>query len=336
LVQRWALSSPPRRWWATRGRVPVVRPWSRMPCFRSQGPRSSRLHPRRRVPRWVTLHGFVSGQSSCQEESKFLPARARKYRQAAGACAALRKARDARLGARIALTTLVVLASPGCSLLFTRGPEPEVHPPPPCTTSNAGPISDGLLAALSLVVVVIGGVAAASPSCQTNSGSLGYCVDAHSAGPVIIASGAALGALFTTSAVVGSRRTNACRDYLESRSVPPPAPLAPVSSLLPASPMETCAAVGDAPRACPRRPLTSRRPFTALRRGRRLLSPGGAGEHASHCSCGTPRPRKPSVFSHFHQWAPAWSVSTERLPNRSYGPGVRHRSGHGVGYMACR
>lgn len=63
---------------------------------------------------------------------------------------------------------------------------------------------------------------------------------------------AAVGALFTTSAVVGSHRVNACRDYLESRSVPSPTPLVPVSSLPPASPLEAWSPAPDAPRFLPR------------------------------------------------------------------------------------
>ncbi|HMK73981.1 MAG TPA: hypothetical protein VK454_11625, partial [Myxococcaceae bacterium] len=45
---------------------------------------------------------------------------------------------------------LVVAASPGCSFVLTRGPETDVHPPRECTTSNAAPVADTVLAALSL------------------------------------------------------------------------------------------------------------------------------------------------------------------------------------------
>ena len=44
-------------------------------------------------------------------------------------------------------TALLMLAVFGvantrCSFIFTKGPQPEVQPPPPCTTGNAAPALD--------------------------------------------------------------------------------------------------------------------------------------------------------------------------------------------------
>jgi hypothetical protein len=56
-----------------------------------------------------------------------------------------------------------------------------------------------------------------------------------------------MGALFTTSAVVGYQTTSACRASLKPNALLPQ----PRASHLPASPSEVCAPVSDAPRVCP-------------------------------------------------------------------------------------
>jgi hypothetical protein len=154
---------------------------------------------------------------------------------------------------RILLTTLLLVPSPGCSLIFTKGPQPELHPPPECTQSVAAPVTDTVLATLSVALLGLGVAVVAdtssSPSCPT--GGLYYCSntgrDAEAGfGLGAIVAGAALGALFTASAVVGYQQTSACRASLEPNALLPQ----PKASLLPASPAEACEAVRDAPRVC--------------------------------------------------------------------------------------
>ena len=50
------------------------------------------------------------------------------------------------------------VATAGCSLFLTKGPQLEVQPPPPCTSSVAAPVVDTVLAAASLGLVVVGGL----------------------------------------------------------------------------------------------------------------------------------------------------------------------------------
>jgi hypothetical protein len=134
---------------------------------------------------------------------------------------------------RIVLAAFLLVGSPACSLLFTSGPEPVVYPLHDCPTSVIAPVSDTVLAAASATWLAIGAADAAAN--QSTAG-----------GWVAVAAGAAMGALFTTSAVLGYQRTSACRTSLEPN--PPLAP--PRTSLL--KPPLTCAAVGDAPRVCPK------------------------------------------------------------------------------------
>jgi hypothetical protein len=149
---------------------------------------------------------------------------------------------------RISLATLSVVASPGCSLIFTRGPQPEVHPAPECTASVAAPVVDTVLATASVTLLGLG-VGAASTSCTGGSGPYpDFCGSVQQGGWGAVVVGAAMGALFITSAVVGYQRTSACRSSLEPNAMLPQ----PRASLLPASPAEACAPVGDAPRTCPR------------------------------------------------------------------------------------
>jgi hypothetical protein len=140
---------------------------------------------------------------------------------------------------------LLVAASPGCSFVFTRGPEATVSPArsgelfgttsPDCTSSVAAPVVDTVLATLSLAL--IGAAVIAVANCK-GSGS-----PAQSAGAIAIAGGAATGAVFTASAVAGYQRTAACRAALESRTLLPQ----PRASLLPSSPLDGCGPAGDAP-----------------------------------------------------------------------------------------
>ena len=61
-----------------------------------------------------------------------------------------------------ALVAIHGAASAGCSFLYTKGPQPQLRPPPPCTTSNAAPIEDTVLGAASVGLAVAGGIVASS------------------------------------------------------------------------------------------------------------------------------------------------------------------------------
>jgi hypothetical protein len=145
---------------------------------------------------------------------------------------------------RTALATLLVVASPGCSLIFTKGPEPEVQPAPQCTTSNTAPIADTVLATGATTFSVLGIVLATTP-CPP--GSWG-CY--NSIGWVGAAAYGALAILFTASAYTGYTRTKACRASLVVDAVPSPGALAPETSFLALPPTPDCLDGRDAPRAC--------------------------------------------------------------------------------------
>jgi hypothetical protein len=145
---------------------------------------------------------------------------------------------------RISLATLFLGACPGCSLIFTHAPQPDVHPPPECTTSVAAPVVDTVVATASATLLGFGAAAAATPC---TPGDVNFCGLGQAAGWGAIVVGAVTGILFTTSAVVGYQRTSACRASLEPNALLPQ----PSASLLPASSVEVCASVGDAPRSCP-------------------------------------------------------------------------------------
>ncbi len=99
------------------------------------------------------------------------------------------------------------MTNSGCSFIFTKGPEPEVHPAPPCTTTNDAPAMDTILAVLSLGLLGLGMAAVVDGSAKSAPPT--PCVDncesglEGAAGVLGMAVGAALVALFTTSAVVG-------------------------------------------------------------------------------------------------------------------------------------
>ena len=120
--------------------------------------------------------------------------------------------------------SLLLVASPGCSFIFTRGPEPTPSaqrapepsrtPSPECTSSLAAPVVDTVLATASVALIVAGVVAATSPEppCQPAEW---FCGIGRGAGQAVgwgaIAVGAITGAVFTASAVTGYGRTADCR-----------------------------------------------------------------------------------------------------------------------------
>ena len=144
---------------------------------------------------------------------------------------------------------VVATKGAGCSFVYTRGPQPEVQPPPPCTTDNWAPTTDTVIAAVSVAAVVAGAVIYADGMkpcsgflCQLNEESLG-------GGAALVAGGVGT-LIFTPSAIVGYRRTSDCRAWLEANPqyAPPPAPSPPSSSLL--VPSQGCPTSGDVPRVC--------------------------------------------------------------------------------------
>jgi len=156
------------------------------------------------------------------------------------------------------VAALVLATTPGCSLILTRGPEPEGRETQECTTSNAGPIADTVVAFLASSVMVLGVVEASQtqgacdpakdPLCELGRGING-------ASWVAAAVGAATTALFTASAVVGYERTSACRSLVGP--MPSPARGASAASTPPdqvvraeaALPLP-CPGARDAPRLC--------------------------------------------------------------------------------------
>lgn len=163
---------------------------------------------------------------------------------------------------RVAAGAMVlVLATPGCSFIFTRGPPPTPPPeglseppraaPPDCTSSVAAPVVDTVLGTMSLALLVAGiaGVAYKEPSCTPGEWFCGFgrgYTQAVGGGAIIV--GTITGAIFIASAAVGYQRTAACRAVLESSEQRLPAPR---TSVHPAAPREDCP-VDDAPRLCSR------------------------------------------------------------------------------------
>jgi hypothetical protein len=190
--------------------------------------------------------GVEGWTSSLRRSTRRRPARGLRLRRGAGTNTSAGAGQ--RLPGRLlccASLTLVLVASPGCSLVYTRGPHPEIHPPPECTTSLAAPAADTALAVLSLTLLGLG-VASAAVRCPECGG-----LDVVGLGAVVLGTG--FGALFTTSAAVGYGRTGACRSLKESNRPPPPAPPPASSTLLRALPSAACGPLGDAPRVCPTR-----------------------------------------------------------------------------------
>ena len=156
----------------------------------------------------------------------------------------------------MSVAALFVAAFPGCSLIFTKGPQPELHPPPQCTESVAAPVVDTVLAALSVTLLGLGIAAEAESSAPCAGQFCSLNGVGQGTGWIAIAAGAATGILFTTSAVVGYQRTSACRASLEPNALLP----RPKASLLPALPVEAFGAVDDAPRICPGLPRRDESP----------------------------------------------------------------------------
>lgn len=145
---------------------------------------------------------------------------------------------------------VAALSSSGCSFILTKGPQPEVQPPPPCTTSNAAPIADAIiggLGAVSLVAGVAVGASYAGESC-TGWGCLGTGIGAGAGFGAAILGGIAA-AVFIPSAVVGFNRTDACRASQAPKSQEPASPALPESSFL-RVPLRGCPTPADAPRLC--------------------------------------------------------------------------------------
>ena len=142
------------------------------------------------------------------------------------------------------------MANAGCSFIFTKGPQPEVQPPPPCTTSNTVPTVDAVIGGLGVVALVAGVVVAAEAASQPCSGfgcaGEGAVIAAGGGGALLGVVGAAV---FIPSAIVGFNRTAACRASLEAKPQQPASPSPPQSSLL-LVPPHGCPTAGGAPRMC--------------------------------------------------------------------------------------
>jgi hypothetical protein len=148
-----------------------------------------------------------------------------------------------------ALLTLAVfgVANAGCSLIYTKGPQPEVQPPPPCTTWNTSPAADTVLAVLSVGAVVAGAVVYANGTTRHNCGFFcGFGEEVGGVGAMVIGGVGTL--VFVPSAIVGFNRTAACRASLEAKPQQPASSPPPQSWLLLAPP-EACPP-GNGPRIC--------------------------------------------------------------------------------------
>jgi hypothetical protein len=141
-------------------------------------------------------------------------------------------------------------ASTGCSLVYTKGPQPEVQPPPPCTTSNASPIADTVLAAVSVGAVVAGSILYADASHNASCSflcfsGLNQAEEYGGVGAIIL--GGIGTTVFTISVVNGYGRTADCRAWLEANPQYTPQPATSSSLLVPAG---RCHPRGDAPLLC--------------------------------------------------------------------------------------
>ena len=155
-----------------------------------------------------------------------------------------------RSTAALLMLVVFVQASAGCSLIFTKGPQPEVQPPPPCTTDNGFPIADTVIAVASVAAVVAGAVVYANGTTRHNCGWFcGFGEEVGGAGAMLI--GGIGTVIFTPSAIVGYMRTSDCRAWLEANPqyAPPPSPSTPQSSSL-LVPPQGCPTLGDVPRMC--------------------------------------------------------------------------------------
>ena len=159
-----------------------------------------------------------------------------------------------RSTAAASMLALCAWASTGCSFVYTKGPQPELHPPPPCTTSNVHATADLVLATASVAALVAGSIVYAQGATSDCSG-LGNisCGVEKGAGIGAMVAGGIGTLVFVPSAIVGYNRTADCRAWLEANPqyAPEPAPPTPSSFLVPA---RRCPAAGDAPRICPAAP----------------------------------------------------------------------------------
>jgi len=142
---------------------------------------------------------------------------------------------------------LLVCSSPGCSLFLTKGPEPDLKPPPECTSVVEAPVIDTILAASSVALAVVLANSASAPCPSSQNGFGSFCF--NGVGWVGAAGAGLLALLFTSSAIVGYVRTSDCRASLAGTHAPPKTP--PKSSFLPGSAPDGCSDMGDAPRVCP-------------------------------------------------------------------------------------
>ena len=162
-------------------------------------------------------------------------------------CARRRASRKPCRTLRLLVVAVYGASSAGCSFVFTKGPQPEVQPPPPCTTDNTYPIADSVIAAASAAAVIAGSVLLAGAAGQHPCGDSCWTEGVTGAGALIVA--VPLVAVFTPSAIVGFNRTADCRAWLQENPqyAPQPAPSTSSSLLVPA---RTCAVQGDAPLLC--------------------------------------------------------------------------------------
>jgi len=214
-----------------------------------------------------------------------------------------------RSTAALLMLAVFGVASAGCSFIFTRGPKPDVQPPPPCTSDNTYPVADTVLAIVSAAAVVAGAVVYVNGTKQQGCGGwfCGFGEEISGGGAMVAG---ALGTLiFTPSAIVGFNRTAACRAWLEANPqyAPPPSPNPPESSLF-VMPPPGCP-TGDAPRIC--RSAGAGRPsavvLAKLRLGSRAPEPE-SGESLFHPTPDTRRPQQRTSASKAAGFAPGrWS-----------------------------
>ncbi len=155
-----------------------------------------------------------------------------------------------RSAAALSIVALLAWASGGCSLVYARGPQPDMHPPPPCTPSDVHAYADTALAVVSVAAAVAGGIVYANGTKKQCSGGEWFCgmEEQVGGGGALILGG--IGTLiFVPSAIVGYNRAASCRAWLQANPqyAPPPAPPEASSLLVPSRP---CLTGGDAPRLC--------------------------------------------------------------------------------------
>ncbi len=144
--------------------------------------------------------------------------------------------------------------APGCSLLFVKGPPGDYRPQPApsapvdCTESSAGPILDGVMTALG-VLVLIAGAGMSAESCTPQDM---FCT--KQAGPPTIGVGAVTAALWGASALAGASRVADCRAAKEcergdeaacQRFAPEPVPSVGLRLSAADLPLQSCIETSD-------------------------------------------------------------------------------------------